>query len=269
MTKDKRECEVCGNQLPPGRSRFCSDECRKSHYAKMEKTRTGKLPRKAPFRLLTCPICGAEEMRHIKSKLCSACQIEQDKKTTREYKERSMAGKARHLGEKYPCEECGEMYILSSGKQRYCPICAPKVVAEHIRNSALQRYEDAKASDPDFLEKRNARRPKRDDEWKTCVVCEKKYLAGRGMTLYCSEDCQSKGLYAQSHKDYENGCKSIDKIKAVRKEFGLTQKQFSEALNIPIGTLRKWEQGKRDCPQYVVELIEYRVNHDQTFKKEK
>lgn len=56
-------------------------------------------------------------------------------------------------------------------------------------------------------------------------------------------------------------------IQDIRKSTGLSQGKFCEALNIPVFTLRKWEQGVRECPPYVVELIAYRVQHDPVFKK--
>ena len=56
-------------------------------------------------------------------------------------------------------------------------------------------------------------------------------------------------------------------IQEIRKSTGLSQGKFSEALNIPVRTLQKWEIGERSCPDYVVELIAYRVQHDPQFKK--
>lgn len=51
-------------------------------------------------------------------------------------------------------------------------------------------------------------------------------------------------------------------IKEIRQSTGLSQAQFSAALNIPRRTLQDWEQGLRTCPEYVAELIAYRVAHD-------
>lgn len=44
-------------------------------------------------------------------------------------------------------------------------------------------------------------------------------------------------------------------IKALRKKYGMTQKEFASDLNIPIGTVRNWEQGISKCPTYVYQLI--------------
>ena len=56
-------------------------------------------------------------------------------------------------------------------------------------------------------------------------------------------------------------------IKELRLSTGLSQAKFCEALNIPKRTLEDWEQGKRACPEYVAELIAYRVANDQTIPK--
>ncbi len=59
----------------------------------------------------------------------------------------------------------------------------------------------------------------------------------------------------------------MQSIKEIRRATGLSQGKFCEALNIPAPTLRCWEQGTRECPPYVVELIAYRVAHDPNIPK--
>lgn len=44
-------------------------------------------------------------------------------------------------------------------------------------------------------------------------------------------------------------------IKESRKAAGLTQKQMSEAFDIPLRTIEDWEAGKRTPPSYVEKLI--------------
>lgn len=51
-------------------------------------------------------------------------------------------------------------------------------------------------------------------------------------------------------------------IKEIRGISGLSQPQFSQKYNIPLPTLRHWEQGQRECPQYVLELLEFKVRED-------
>lgn len=58
-------------------------------------------------------------------------------------------------------------------------------------------------------------------------------------------------------------------IRALRAETGLSQVAFGAALHIPRRTIEEWEAGNRKCPPYVVELIAYRVSHDESIRKEK
>jgi DNA-binding transcriptional regulator YiaG len=55
-------------------------------------------------------------------------------------------------------------------------------------------------------------------------------------------------------------------VSEIRKVTGLSQDKFGAALGIPSSTLRKWEQGARECPPYVVDLIAFRVHNDPLFK---
>lgn len=56
-------------------------------------------------------------------------------------------------------------------------------------------------------------------------------------------------------------------IKEIRLSTGLSQAKFCEVLNIPTRTVQDWEQGKRQCPEYVAELIAYRVVNDPDIPK--
>lgn len=56
-------------------------------------------------------------------------------------------------------------------------------------------------------------------------------------------------------------------VKEIRQSTGLSQQKFCDLLNIPKRTLQDWEQGLRQCPEYVVELIAYRVKHDRKIPK--
>ena len=43
---------------------------------------------------------------------------------------------------------------------------------------------------------------------------------------------------------------------------GMKREDFAEYLHIPLGTVRDWEQGKRKMPEYLYELIEYKVTRE-------
>ena len=51
-------------------------------------------------------------------------------------------------------------------------------------------------------------------------------------------------------------------IKELRTASGMTQQQFSEYFNIPKRTIENWEGGKRQCPEYLLELIEYKLKKE-------
>ena len=56
-------------------------------------------------------------------------------------------------------------------------------------------------------------------------------------------------------------------IKEIRQATGMSQSKFAAALNIPVRSIQKWEIGASSCPEYVVELIAYRVQRDPMFLK--
>lgn len=58
-------------------------------------------------------------------------------------------------------------------------------------------------------------------------------------------------------------------IRTIRAETGLSQVAFGAALHIPRRTIEEWEAGNRSCPPYVVELIAYRVQHDNSIPHRK
>ena len=57
-------------------------------------------------------------------------------------------------------------------------------------------------------------------------------------------------------------------IKYLRLMTGMKREDFANYLHIPLNTVRDWEQGKRKMPEYVYELIEYKVSRELTLKDE-
>ena len=59
-------------------------------------------------------------------------------------------------------------------------------------------------------------------------------------------------------------------IKNIRLHTGLTQTEFGKRLGgIPLRTIQNWESSARACPPYVMELIRYRVDHDESIPKKR
>lgn len=51
-------------------------------------------------------------------------------------------------------------------------------------------------------------------------------------------------------------------VKALRAETGLSQVAFAKKLGIPRRTIENWESGVSAPPPYVVELIRYKLEHE-------
>ena len=58
----------------------------------------------------------------------------------------------------------------------------------------------------------------------------------------------------------KNMCES--KIKQMRMTAKMTQKAFAEYFNIPKRTIEDWESERRTPPEYLVELMEYKLKNE-------
>lgn len=57
-------------------------------------------------------------------------------------------------------------------------------------------------------------------------------------------------------------------IKELRKQTGMTQKQFADYFGIPYRTIQNWEGGVNKCPEYLLRLLQYKLEKEQDNKKE-
>lgn len=55
---------------------------------------------------------------------------------------------------------------------------------------------------------------------------------------------------------------SNESYKALRTKSGMTQRAFADYFKVPFGTAQKWEQGQCTCSAYLVELMEYKLQHE-------
>jgi DNA-binding transcriptional regulator YiaG len=55
-------------------------------------------------------------------------------------------------------------------------------------------------------------------------------------------------------------------IKALREASGMTQKAFSEYFSIPKRSVENWEGGRRECPSYLLDLMEYKLKTEGIIK---
>lgn len=57
-------------------------------------------------------------------------------------------------------------------------------------------------------------------------------------------------------------------LKEARMMTGLSQQKFGDYLHIPLRTIQDWEAGKRSCPEYVKELILYKLKSEKMIQME-
>lgn len=56
-------------------------------------------------------------------------------------------------------------------------------------------------------------------------------------------------------------------IKELRDSIGLSRKEFSVHVGIPVRTLEDWEAGRRIPPEYIPRLIAYQLKYEELLKK--
>ncbi|MDY2629470.1 MAG: helix-turn-helix domain-containing protein [Lachnospiraceae bacterium] len=62
---------------------------------------------------------------------------------------------------------------------------------------------------------------------------------------------------------------SADKIRRLREQTGMTRKDFSIHIGIPLRTIEDWEAGRRTPPEYIPRLIEYQLKYEELIGKMK
>ena len=55
-------------------------------------------------------------------------------------------------------------------------------------------------------------------------------------------------------------------VNELRELSGMTRSQFVEYFGIPYRTIQDWELGNRKCPEYLLELMEYKLKHEGIIK---
>lgn len=51
-------------------------------------------------------------------------------------------------------------------------------------------------------------------------------------------------------------------IKELRKLSGMTQQAFGNYFEIPLRSIQNWEGGQRQCPDYLLKLMEYKLKNE-------
>lgn len=150
-----------------------------------------------------CRTCSAEFPGGPRAWYCPDCREQRKKKQTLDYHRCKAAGKTRPIGSEDICIICGKPYIVNSGRQRYCPECAPGAWAEADRQQGRAWY--AANADPD------ARRELRQAHTAKllCVVCGKSYIpidASKTCSKACSTELARRNAanWESVHKSQRN-----------------------------------------------------------------
>ena len=59
---------------------------------------------------------------------------------------------------------------------------------------------------------------------------------------------------------------SANKIRKLREKTGMTRKDFSIHIGIPLRTIEDWEAGRRTPPVYIPRLISYQLKYEELMK---
>jgi DNA-binding transcriptional regulator YiaG len=55
-------------------------------------------------------------------------------------------------------------------------------------------------------------------------------------------------------------------FKEMREQSGMSRQEFAKYFGIPYRTIQSWELSDRKCPQYLLELMEYKLRNEGKIK---
>lgn len=190
-----RACRDCGAPIALGSDRWYCEDCVKKRKSKTT-------------REMVCPDCGVTFIGYPRSKRCPACAKIRSKEID---KKRKKSGTERPLGSTDKCQVCGKDYVVTSGRQKYCPDCARQAVLD-LQKTYKVEYNRASGM---YEERQRIR----DEQERICAYCGIKYHS-KSPSNTCSEYCRKKHnklmLYKRTHKDDVQ--KLIEEMEEYRKK---------------------------------------------------
>lgn len=51
-------------------------------------------------------------------------------------------------------------------------------------------------------------------------------------------------------------------LKKLREASGMSRPKFAEYFEIPYRTVQNWELGMRECPEYLIKLMQYKLEKE-------
>ena len=113
-----------------------------------------------------CKRCGTAFMGRPAAKYCSDCRLEVKRERERAFRHKSKEA-IRKLGSVDKCLKCGKEYIVTAGKQKYCPACAEEATRENIRTERKIYMQEKRESSPKLV--KEWKRTKYEE--RHCLVC--------------------------------------------------------------------------------------------------
>lgn len=183
----------------------------------------------------TCKECGVTFEGGPRAWYCPRCRAERQAQQNREYKQRKQMGNTRKIGQKYPCEICGKMYILSSGLQRFCKECAEKHLKEVDNKQSRQwnkSHPEQMAKHKQNEKKRSMETKKKAKQIKTSPSVIKKLRESKGLSkhrLSILSGMNEKTVAHLEKLEYLSNIK-LGTLEKIALALGTTPKEFFEKL---------------------------------------
>ena len=76
-------------------------------------------------------------------------------------------------------------------------------------------------------------------------------------------DCYEDGSYCIVDGDHNMVENDEITFKELRQQSGMNLKGFGEYFEIPYRTIQNWENGQRQCPEYLLKLMQYKLEKEQ------
>lgn len=150
-----------------------------------------------------CRECGTSFPGGPRAWYCPKCREIRRKARDKRIKQ---DGPKRPLGSTDLCTVCGGTYIVNSGRQRYCPGCAPAAIKEVDNRQGIEWY---RANRDTYNPTRNATRRKGEC---VCVICWTRFPSDGTARDTCSKGCRD-----MQKKEAQN---RADKKRSPRKKEG-------------------------------------------------
>lgn len=199
MTKyrAKRACQVCGKPFYGiGDHHYCPDCARQKKLDTVVKIRT-------------CQSCGIEFYGGPRAKRCPDCAYKAKQTINKKH------GTKRPLGSVDKCIICGQDYVATSGRQKYCSEVCQRIGVLTWQRERKKGYYKSSGQD---LKKQE----RRESKEKICVYCLRNFKSNTP-TNTCSDFCRSEQqkinqCVADIKRGYKRDLKKYEDKRAMYRE---------------------------------------------------